>query len=80
MEKFWIFLSFVMVFIGLMLIIIIGLVGGEDRTEADVAVGGFVGPVPFGFASSPGMLKFLIVMLAVMFAIVILPILMKYPK
>lgn len=80
MKKFWMSLGFIMVFIVLMTIIILGLVGGEDTAETNTTIEDEAGPLPFSFIDSPGMFKFIVIMLAVMFAIVILPILMKYPR
>jgi uncharacterized membrane protein len=41
--------------------------------EARFAVGGFIGPIPFGWASDPRMLWFLIVLLLVLALLFILP-------
>lgn len=56
------------VFIGMVLIIIGGLFGasgsGRQKNEtsagAKIAVGGFIGPIPFGFANDKRMMYFVI--------------------
>ena len=52
---------------GLVFIIIGVLFLISSAGKAKIAVGGFIGPVPFGFANSPEMLKWVIV-----FSIVVL--------
>jgi uncharacterized membrane protein len=63
-------LGFALVFIGIFLLFI-GMVmhatKGAARTE--VGFGGFIGPFPFGFATSPTLLKAIII-LSVILAIV----------
>lgn len=46
-----ILIGVVVVFAGIALIIIGSLAGGESKTGAKIAVGGFIGPIPFGFAN-----------------------------
>jgi len=53
-------LGVLLVFLGITLITIHGFTGQNGDTK--VAVGGFIGPVPFGFGNSPGMVKLAIVL------------------
>ncbi len=46
-----ILIGLVVVFVGIALIIIGSLAGGEGKSGARIAVGGFIGPIPFGFAN-----------------------------
>ena len=49
-------LGFIAVIIGVVLIVVGALQGGN----AKVAVGGFIGPIPFGWANDPRMLQLVI--------------------
>lgn len=49
----------IIVFIG-MLIIFIGAFSGLSKGDSKVAVGGFIGFIPFGFANDKNMLWFVI--------------------
>jgi uncharacterized membrane protein len=60
-----ILLGFVLIFIGIFLIIIASLLGTE-KGETKVAVGGFIGPIPFGFANDKNMLYIAIVLTIIM--------------
>lgn len=54
-------LGIVLMFIAMLLIIVGSILGSENgERKVEVGVGGFIGPIPFGWASSPGMLKFVI--------------------
>lgn len=59
--------------IGIILIIAgILLIFSSFSSKPDVkfAVGGFLGPIPFGFANSPGMLKLIIILSVVVLLLV----------
>lgn len=77
MEQHIILVGFLLIVIGMAVIIIGSLLFSEG--EGKVAVGGFIGPIPFGFANDPKMLKILygimIGMVAVFFA---LPFILRY--
>jgi uncharacterized membrane protein len=56
------------VFLGIVLIII-GSFAKPSDGKAKVAVGGFIGPIPFGFANDKRMLWFVLGVIAVFFVI-----------
>ncbi|MBI5355717.1 MAG: hypothetical protein HZB68_04655 [Candidatus Aenigmarchaeota archaeon] len=58
-------LGFIAIFAGVVLVMI-GSLGSKD---VHVGVGGFIGPIPFGFANSPQMLKIIIGITAAFFLI-----------
>ena len=47
-------IGLVLLFLGIMFIIISAF-SGAFKGKVDIAAGGFIGPIPFGFFSSPGM-------------------------
>jgi len=58
-------LGFLLIFAGIAVVVISSFLGaGAKNTK--FAVGGFLGPLPFGFANSPGMLKLVIGVLVLM--------------
>ena len=60
-----IFFGIIFIFIGILLLMLGSLSGENGKVE--FGVGGFIGPVPFGWASSPRMLKWvMIISIAVM--------------
>lgn len=71
MEQWIILLGFAFVMIGIVLLIF-GAIGGGSNVKTKVAFGGFIGPVPFGFASEPKMFKFLIAFMIIALAVFIL--------
>ena len=52
-------LGILIVFIG-MILIIIGVLSQAGKSDSKVAVGGFIGFIPFGFANDKRMLYFII--------------------
>lgn len=66
------------ILVGFAFVIIGGLTGSQAK-GTKVAVGGFIGPIPFGFANDPRMLKIVIgISVAVLILFFILPLLMRY--
>ncbi len=60
-------------------IIMIGAVLGGGNGNAKVAIGGFIGPIPFGFANDPRMLKVVIAISVAIFALFFLvPLVLRY--
>ena len=56
-------IGFVLLFLGIIFIIVSSFLQGDKNTKTNVAVGGFIGPIPFGFFSNKKMLvPFLIIM------------------
>ena len=51
-------LGIILIFIGFILVFVSALLGGQGGTK--FAVGGFIGPIPFGFANDPRMLKWIL--------------------
>ena len=54
-------LGFVLLFIAIILI----MIGMGSRGDTKVAVGGFIGPIPFGWANEPKMLWGILILTAV---------------
>lgn len=54
------------VFIGMIILIIGSILGGEGGSKTEWGVGGFIGPIPFGWASSPQMLRIILAITVVM--------------
>ena len=61
-------IGFLIVIIGIILIVVGGLVNAQE-SKGGVAVGGFIGPIPFGFATNPTLF---LVILAVTVVIAVL--------
>jgi uncharacterized membrane protein len=53
-------------------LIVIGSIAGAGKGEAKFAVGGFIGPIPFGFANDKWALYGIIAMSAIILAFYIL--------
>lgn len=66
-----IFMGILLIFIG-MLLVILGSILAAGKGEAKIAVGGFIGPIPFGWANDPRMLKWIIAVSAVIAIIFLL--------
>ncbi len=67
--------GFVLLIVAVILIITGSLLGAEKSGKVEWSVGGFIGPIPFGWASSPEMLKWTMlvsVLLVVFLALVLL--------
>ena len=71
MENLVVLLGAVVILIGILLILIGSLMNGE-KSEIKVGFGGFIGPIPFGFANEKGMLCTVIVLIAVTLAVYLL--------
>jgi uncharacterized membrane protein len=68
MNDFFLLLGLAFVIIGIVIIAAVAFFGkGEVKTQG--AVGGFIGPIPFGFATSKGMLYLVITLSLVMAAV-----------
>jgi len=64
-------IGFAVVFIGIILIVIGSLLGAKD-SKVNFGVGGFIGPIPWGFANSKEMLYLVIGISVVMFILFLL--------
>ena len=60
-ETNFITLGILLVFIGFILLFI----GSMGKGDLKVGVGGFIGPIPFGWANDPEMLKWVIALTAI---------------
>ena len=58
--------GFALLVVALILIIAGSLLDNEKSGKIEWSVGGFIGPIPFGWASSPGMLKWTVLISAVL--------------
>jgi len=67
-------LGVITVFIGVVLIVIGGILSAtKSKDKVGFAFGGFIGPIPFGFANREDLLKFVIVIaVAIMVSFLIL--------
>ena len=68
MSQFFFFLGMAFIAIGV-LIIMLFTMGKAGEGKAEVGVGGFIGFLPFGFATSKGMLYLVITLSLVMAAV-----------
>ena len=46
-------IGFLIIFIGIAIVLIGSMSQGKDKTKTHIGFGGFIGPIPFGFANSP---------------------------
>ena len=51
-----VFAGIVLILIGMLVVVIGSFMGKPANTRAEWGIGGFIGPIPFGFASNKGML------------------------
>lgn len=75
MEQHLVSGGIILILIGFVLVFIGSLVGAQGRGEARWGVGGFIGPLPFGFASEKNMLY---VVIGLSLAILILFVLLNF--
>lgn len=68
-------LGIVAIFAGVVLVMVGSLTSG--KSDVHVGVGGFIGPIPFGFANNPTMLKIII---GVTVAFFLINVLMRFGK
>ncbi|MAE42820.1 hypothetical protein CMO93_03540 [Candidatus Woesearchaeota archaeon] len=76
MNQQFLTLGILIILIGFAIVIISSLTGSQ-KTESKIAVGGFVGFIPFGFANDKRILYFLLAFMAVMIIFFILPRILK---
>jgi len=65
-----ILIGIALIFIGFFIILLSSISGKESKSW--FGIGGFIGPVPFGFANDPKMLKIIIIVTAAFFIIFVL--------
>jgi uncharacterized membrane protein len=70
MENILIVAGILLIFIGIILFIIGTL--AESKGNIKFAIGGFIGPIPFGFANDENMLKIIILVSVFIFVLFIL--------
>ncbi|MEM5812230.1 MAG: DUF131 domain-containing protein [Candidatus Aenigmatarchaeota archaeon] len=68
MENFFLFLGLAFVIIGILIIVAAALLG-KGEGKAEVGIGGFIGPIPFGFATNKGMLYLVIALSIIILAV-----------
>ncbi len=61
-ETSFLFLGFLLIFVGIFLVLI-SLFKSSSKVKVEWAVGGFVGPIPFGFATKSWLLWLIILIL-----------------
>ncbi len=69
-------MSDTLMFFGFLLIIIGIILLSFSAGEKKIAVGGFIGPIPFGFANDPQMLK-LVWIIVIIMAIIFIALLLR---
>ena len=60
----------ILIIAGFFVLLIGSLIAGKGETK--VAIGGFIGPFPFGWGNSPELLKIILIASAVMMIVLIL--------
>lgn len=59
--KHLLFIGIILIFIGIGVVFAAGVLGASQGSTK-VAVGGFIGPIPFGFGNSPQMVRLAILL------------------
>ena len=59
-------LGIVIIFIGF-IVVFFGILKGAKTSSAKVAVGGFIGPIPFGFGNDKNLIWFVTILSVVLF-------------
>jgi uncharacterized membrane protein len=72
MEQSLVILGFVVILIGIFIIIVASLLGEEGEKRIHWGFGGFIGPIPFGFASERGILYVIITICVILFILYLL--------
>jgi uncharacterized membrane protein len=72
MSQFFLLLGLAFVIIGIVIIAVVAFLGKGGEAKTEVGVGGFIGFIPFGFATSKGMLYLVITLSLVMAAVFLL--------
>ena len=67
MDERIILLGFALVFVGMVVMIIGSALGTKGKSGSGFAVGGFIGPIPFGWATDKPLLYAVIAISVVMF-------------
>ena len=75
MNQLLIPLGIILVFAGIVIIIIGSLLGSQGQGKTGYAVGGFIGPIPFGFANSKEMLYVVVIISVIMLVFILFSIL-----
>ncbi len=76
----FVLVGFALILIGVA-VLIIGSAAGASAKDTKVAVGGFIGPIPFGFANDPKLMKITIGITVAFFALfLLLPFILRYAK
>jgi len=69
MSNFFLLIGLAFVIIGIVIIAAVAFLGKSGETKTEVGVGGFIGIIPLGFATSKGMLYLVITLSLVMAAV-----------
>jgi uncharacterized membrane protein len=69
MSNFFLLLGLIFVIIGIVIIAVVAFLGKGGEAKTEVGVGGFIGIIPFGFATSKGMLYLVIALSLLMVAV-----------
>lgn len=64
----WILIGMALIFIGIFVIIL----GSSKSSNVEWAFGGFIGPIPFGFAKNKKMLYILLAIISIFFVLTLL--------
>ena len=60
-------IGILVIFIGFILVVLGLLNSSKDSSNTKIAVGGFIGFIPFGFGNDKNLVRFLVLLSAVMF-------------
>ncbi len=73
-------IGLVLILIGFALVFVGSVIGGTGK-GIKVAVGGFLGPIPFGFGNDPQMAKLALgISIAMLLIFLVLPLILRYVK
>lgn len=77
MDEKLVLAGIITIFVG-MVLIIIGSMSGIGKDNVKFGFGGFIGPFPFGFANDPKILKLVISILILAFALILFSLLIRF--
>lgn len=79
MSEQLVFVGIFLVFLGILLIVV-GSISGVEKGKIEFGFGGFIGPIPFGWASDPRMLKWVILFSLAVLIIFLILVFTNYSK
>ena len=71
MQELFVKFGIILIFVGF-IILLIGAILGTKSENVKFGFGGFIGPIPFGFANDPRMLALVLIISIIMFVFFLL--------